>query len=120
MGVSINTWGGGRGPARAHCEITSDGVVVMRLGTQDLDTGTRTLVAVITADALGRQPSQVRPEIGDSASGVSPMSGGSTTASSISPGIRVAAINALHALKEKVERQCRVGRCERRPHPRQG
>jgi len=103
MGVSINTWGGGgRGPARAHCEITSDGVVVMRLGTQDLGTGTRTLVAVITADALGLQPSQVRPEIGDSASGASPMSGGSTTAASISPGIRVAAVNALHALKEKV------------------
>ncbi len=103
MGVSINTWGGGgRGPARAHCEITSDGAVVMRLGTQDLGTGTRTLVAVITADALGLQPSQVRPEIGDTASGPSPMSGGSTTAASISPGIRVAAINALHMLKEKV------------------
>jgi len=103
MGVSINTWGGGgRGPARAHCEITADGAVVMRLGTQDLGTGTRTLVAVIAADALGLQPSQVRPEIGDSASGASPMSGGSTTAASISPGIRVAAVNALRALKEKV------------------
>jgi xanthine dehydrogenase YagR molybdenum-binding subunit len=103
MGVSINTWGGGgRGPARAHCEITSDGGVIMRLGTQDLGTGTRTLVAVITADALGLQPLQVRPEIGDSAFGVSPMSGGSTTAAAISPGIRVAAVNALHALKEKV------------------
>jgi xanthine dehydrogenase YagR molybdenum-binding subunit len=103
MGVSINTWGGGgRGPARAHCELTSDGAVVMRLGTQDLGTGTRTLVAVIAADALGLQPSQVRPEIGHSASGASPMSGGSTTAASISPGIRVAAVNALHALKEKV------------------
>jgi xanthine dehydrogenase YagR molybdenum-binding subunit len=103
MGVSINTWGGGgRGPARAHCEITSDGAVVMRLGTQDLGTGTRTLVAVVTADALGLQPSQVRPEIGDTNSGPSPMSGGSTTAASISPGIRVAAVNALHMLKEKV------------------
>jgi xanthine dehydrogenase YagR molybdenum-binding subunit len=103
MGVSINTWGGGgRGPAPAYCEIASDGVVVMRLGTQDLGTGTRTLVAVITADSLGLQPGQVRPEIGDTLFGVSPLSGGSTTAASISPGIRVAAVKALDALKEKV------------------
>ena len=103
MGVSINTWGGGgRGPAPAHCEIASDGGVVMRIGTQDLGTGTRTLIAVITADSLGLQPSQIKPEIGDTLYGVSPLSGGSTTAASISPGIRVAAIKALDALKEKV------------------
>jgi xanthine dehydrogenase YagR molybdenum-binding subunit len=103
MGVSINTWGGGgRGPAPAHCEIASDGGVVMRLGTQDLGTGTRTLVAVITADSLGLQLNQVHPEIGDTLFGVSPVSGGSTTAASISPGIRVAAMKALDALKEKV------------------
>jgi xanthine dehydrogenase YagR molybdenum-binding subunit len=103
MGVSINTWGGGgRGPSPAHCEIASDGGVIMRLGTQDLGTGTRTLVAVITADALGLRPSQVRPEIGDTLYGLSALSGGSTTAASISPGIRVAAIKALDALKEKV------------------
>jgi xanthine dehydrogenase YagR molybdenum-binding subunit len=74
----------------------------MRLGTQDLGTGTRTLVAVITADSLGLKPNQVRPEIGDTMFGVSPISGGSTTAATISPGIRVAAVKALDALKEKV------------------
>jgi xanthine dehydrogenase YagR molybdenum-binding subunit len=74
----------------------------MRLGSQDLGTGTRTLVAVITADSLGLQPSQVRSDIGDTLFGVSPLSGGSTTAAAISPGIRVAAIKALDALKEKV------------------
>jgi xanthine dehydrogenase YagR molybdenum-binding subunit len=103
MGVAINTWGGGgRGPAPAHCEIASDATVEMRLGTQDLGTGTRTLVAVITADSLGLEPTQVRPEIGDTIYGVSGTSGGSTTAASISPGIRIAAVKALDALKEKV------------------
>jgi xanthine dehydrogenase YagR molybdenum-binding subunit len=103
MGVAICTWGGGgRGPAQAHCEIASDGGVVMRIGTQDIGTGTRTLVAVVTADSLGLQASQVRPEIGDTSFGVSPLSGGSTTAASISPALRVAAIKALDALKEKV------------------
>ena len=103
MGVAICTWGGGgRGPAQAHCEIASDGSVVMRMGTQDIGTGTRTLVAMITADSLGLQASQVKPEIGDTVYGVSPLSGGSTTAASISPAIRVAAVKALDALKEKV------------------
>ena len=66
MGVAICTWGGGgRGPAQAHCEIASDGSVVMRIGTQDLGTGTRTLVAIVAADTLGLQASQIKPEIGD-------------------------------------------------------
>ena len=103
MGVAICTWGGGgSGPSQAHCEIASDGSVVMRLGSQDLGTGTRTLVAVITAESLGLQASQIKAEIGDTLYGVSPMSGGSTTAPSISPSIRIAAIKALDALKEKV------------------
>jgi xanthine dehydrogenase YagR molybdenum-binding subunit len=103
MGVAICTWGGGgRGPAQAHCEIASDGGVVMRIGSQDLGTGTRTLVAIVTAESLGLQASQVKPEIGDTLYGVSPLSGGSTTAASISPAIRVAAVKALDALKEKV------------------
>jgi xanthine dehydrogenase YagR molybdenum-binding subunit len=103
MGVAICTWGGGgRGPSQTHCEIASDGSVVMRLGSQDLGTGTRTLVAIVTAESLGLQPSQVKAEIGDTLYGVSPMSGGSTTAAGISPAIRVASIKALDALKEKV------------------
>jgi xanthine dehydrogenase YagR molybdenum-binding subunit len=103
MGVAIGTWGGGgRGPAAAHCEIASDGSVLMRLGTQDIGTGTRTLVAMVTADALGLQPNQVTPEIGDTQYGVTPGSGGSTTAASISPGVRISTLKALEALKEKV------------------
>ena len=54
MGVAIGTWGGGgRGPAQAHCEIGADGSVIMRVGTQDLGTGTRTVLATVTADTLG-------------------------------------------------------------------
>jgi xanthine dehydrogenase YagR molybdenum-binding subunit len=103
MGVAIGTWGGGgRGPSVAHCEVGSDGSVIMRVGTQDIGTGTRTLVAMVTADALGLQPSQVTPEIGDTQYGVSGGSGGSTTAASTSPGMRIAALKALEALKEKI------------------
>ena len=103
MGCAICTWGGGgRGPSVAHCEIASDGSVVMRIGTQDIGTGERTLVAIVTADALGLEPSQVTPEIGDTQYGASGTSGGSTTAASTTPGMRIAALKALDALKEKV------------------
>jgi xanthine dehydrogenase YagR molybdenum-binding subunit len=103
MGVAIGTWGGGgRGPSLAHCEIASDGSVIMRVGTQDIGTGTRTLVAMVTADALGLQASQVTPEIGDTQYGVSGGSGGSTTAASTSPGMRIAALKALETLKGKI------------------
>ena len=103
MGVAIGTWGGGgRGPAQAHCEIASDGSVIMRVGTQDIGTGTRTLVAIVTAESLGLQAAQITPQIGDTLYGVAPGSGGSTTAGSISPAIRIASIKALDALKEKV------------------
>jgi xanthine dehydrogenase YagR molybdenum-binding subunit len=103
MGVAIGTWGGGgRGPARAHCEIASDGSVVVRIGTQDIGTGTRTVVALVAADALGLQPAQITPQIGDTEYGVAPGSGGSTTAASISPGVRIASLKALELLKEKI------------------
>ena len=103
MGVAIGQWGGGgRGPATAHVEIASDGSVTVRAGTQDIGTGTRTLVAMVTADALGLKPAQVTPQIGDTQYGVSPGSGGSTTAASTSPGMRIAALKALEALKDKI------------------
>ena len=103
MGVAINTWGGGgRGPSAARCEISSDGGVVIRVGTQDLGTGTRTLVAIVTAESLGLPVSAVKPEIGDTMYPISGGSGGSTTAAAVSPAVRIASVNALDALKEKV------------------
>jgi xanthine dehydrogenase YagR molybdenum-binding subunit len=103
MGVAICTWGGGgRGPSPTQCEIASDGSVIIRVGTQDIGTGQRTVVAMVAADALGLQTSQVTPEIGDTQLGVSGGSGGSTTAASTTPAIRIAALKALEALKEKV------------------
>jgi xanthine dehydrogenase YagR molybdenum-binding subunit len=74
----------------------------VKIGTQDLGTGTRTLVAIVAAESLGLQPSQIRPEIGDTMFGVSGASGGSTTAAGVSPAIRIATVKALDALKAKV------------------
>jgi xanthine dehydrogenase YagR molybdenum-binding subunit len=108
FGVSAHQWGGGGRAGRAHCDITSDGGVVMRVGTQDIGTGTRTIVAMLTAETLGLPVSAVRPEIGDTMYPVCGASGGSTTAASISPAIRIAAGKALDQLFEKVAAQLGV------------
>jgi xanthine dehydrogenase YagR molybdenum-binding subunit len=108
FGVSAHQWGGGGRAGRAHCDITSDGGVVMKAGTQDIGTGTRTIVAMLTAETLGLPVSAVRPEIGDTMYPACGASGGSTTAASISPAIRIAAGKALDQLFEKVAPQLGV------------
>ena len=102
FGVSAHRWGGGGRGGRAHIDIASDGSVVMKVGTQDLGTGTRTMVAMLTAETLGLPVSAVTPEIGDTNYPVCGASGGSTTAASISPAIRIAAGKARDAVLAKV------------------
>src|SRR4051812_8452132 len=60
------------------------------------------MIAVIAADPFGLPESAIRPEIGDTMYPISGASGGSTTAAAVSPAVRIAAVNALDALKEKV------------------
>lgn len=102
IGVAINTWGGGGRGSQAHCDISSDGVVVVKIGTQDLGTGTRTMIAVVAGETFGLPPSAIRPEIGDTMFPISGASGGSTTAAGVCPAVRIATVNALDALKERV------------------
>ncbi|OFW11908.1 MAG: hypothetical protein A3H96_25990 [Acidobacteria bacterium RIFCSPLOWO2_02_FULL_67_36] len=109
MGCAANRWaGGGSNRTRAACEILPDGGVVMRIGTQDIGTGTRTLVAMITAETMGLPLTAVKAAIGDSEYPWAPGSGGSTTVGSISPTVRIAAENARDALFAKVAPSLRV------------
>jgi xanthine dehydrogenase YagR molybdenum-binding subunit len=102
MGVSVNRWGGGGRGSRAQCEIANDGSVVMKIGTQDLGTGMRTLVALVTAETLGLPMEAVKAEIGDTIYPFSGGSGGSTSAASVTPAVRVTAGKALNALCARV------------------
>src|SRR5436190_6442496 len=108
VGCSAHRWGGGGRGSQAHCDIMADGSVVMKCGTQDLGTGTRTIVAMVTAETLGLPVSAVKPEIGDTLYPLSGGSGGSTTAASVTPAIRVTAGKALDALCAKVGPSLRV------------
>ena len=102
MGVSAHRWGGAGQGSQAHVDITSDGGVVVKIGTQDIGTGTRTIVAMVAAETFGLPVSAVKVEIGDSTLPFSGGSGGSTTAASAMPAIRVTSVDALDALLAKV------------------
>jgi xanthine dehydrogenase YagR molybdenum-binding subunit len=102
MGVSAHRWGGAGRGSRAHVDIMSDGTAVVKCGTQDIGTGTRTIIAIVAAETFGLPVNGVKVEIGDSTLPFSGGSGGSTTAASVTPAIRVTCSDALDALFAKV------------------
>ncbi len=103
LGCAANRWTGqGSRQSRALCEINPDGSVVMRIGTQDIGTGTRTIVAMVTAETLGLPIEAVQAAIGDTNYPWAPGSGGSVTAPSVASIVRVAADNARQQLFAKV------------------
>jgi xanthine dehydrogenase YagR molybdenum-binding subunit len=103
MGCAGNTWaGGGSRQTRANCQILPDGGVLARIGTQDIGTGTRTLVALVAAETMGLPLSGVRAEIGDTNYPFAPGSGGSVTVASVSATVRAACEIARDELFAKV------------------
>ena len=102
IGCAANRWGGGGRGTKAHAEILSDGSVTIRTGTQDIGTGTRTLIAIVAAETLGIPVNTIKVEIGDSNFPFSGGSGGSTTAASVMPAIRIVTGKAFDALAARI------------------
>ena len=95
FGCACGMWGGGGGPqCLVGLKVAQDGAVTVSSGSQDLGTGTRTYMDAIVAEELGLEMSDVKEHIGDSRLGNANFSGGSTTAGSLSPAVKVAAMNA--------------------------
>src|SRR6267142_5779793 len=103
MGCGAGTWGGGgNNQCKVDVTVGRDGSVLVAVGTQDLGTGTRTYTRAIVAEELGLQIRDVREQIGSSKLGAANASGGSTTAASLAPSVKDAAIKARLAVAEKV------------------
>lgn len=102
VGLSFHTWGG-RGHA-SDCDLTihPDGSVEIKMGSQDLGTGTRTCILVVAADTLGIPMDAIQLLIGDTNYPPSGGSGGSTTIGGVSSSTRRAAVDARDALFAKV------------------
>jgi len=103
MGCAAGTWGGGgNNQCKVDVTVGRDGSVLVAVGTQDLGTGTRTFTRAIVAEELGLQVRDVVEQIGNSKLGGANSSGGSTTAASLSPSVKDAAIKTRLALAEKL------------------
>jgi xanthine dehydrogenase YagR molybdenum-binding subunit len=102
LGLSIHTWGGRGHNSDQDLTISPDGSVEVKLGSQDLGTGTRTIIAMVIADTLGIPLEQVTVHIGDNRYPPSGGSGGSTTVGGVSSAARRASVNARDMLFEKV------------------
>ncbi len=102
LGCAMGTWNGAAGKAQATCTIKSDGAVEVVCGTQDLGTGTLTLVPIVAAEILGLQVKDISGKIGSSAYPPADGSGGSTSCGGVSLAVGVAAMKARTALFEKV------------------
>ena len=102
LGLSIHTWGG-RGHA-SDCDLTihPDGSVDIKMGTQDIGTGTRTTIVIVAAETLGISIEAINLYIGDTLYPPSGGSGGSTTPGGVSSSTRRAAVDAREALFAKV------------------
>ncbi len=101
IGVAGAAWHalGVSGP-EAQAIAHRDGRVEVRVGTQDIGTGTRTVLAMVAAEEMGLPLSRISCEIGDTRYLFSVPSGGSMTAPSNTPAVRQAAAH----LKQKLFR----------------
>ena len=97
-GMATATYPANRSAASASATLMPDGSVLVRSGTQDLGTGTYTVMTQVAADALGFPVNRVRFELGDTSFPEAPGSGGSTTAASVAPAVHDACV----ALREKI------------------
>jgi xanthine dehydrogenase YagR molybdenum-binding subunit len=102
VGLSLHTWGGRGHGSDCDLSIHPDGSVDIKMGTQDIGTGTRTCIAVVAADALGLQVDAIKLYIGDTLYPPSGGSGGSTTPGGVSSSTRRAVVDARDALFAKV------------------
>ncbi len=99
VGCAGATWGGGGRHSQAEAQINPDGAVEVRCGTQDLGTGTRTVISMVAAEAFGIPSEQITVRIADTRFPPSGSSGGSHTVSSVAPAVYDACTNALAELK---------------------
>lgn len=110
VGLSSARWGNlgsdgrGRGGGSGHsalCRIHQDGSVEARSGAQDIGTGLKSVLAMLTAEELGIRPEQVKATAGHTTDPSGPAAGGSTTTPSLAPAIRHAAWQCRNQLAQK-------------------
>ncbi|QJQ93840.1 MULTISPECIES: xanthine dehydrogenase family protein molybdopterin-binding subunit [Halomonadaceae] len=99
-GMACATWSASRQPCAARAELRADGSLLIACGTQDIGTGTYTIVAQTAAELTGVALERIEVKLGESSLPAGPLSGGSMATATTLPAIASAVRDALSALKE--------------------
>ncbi|HEY5146797.1 MAG TPA: xanthine dehydrogenase family protein molybdopterin-binding subunit, partial [Polyangiaceae bacterium] len=100
-GMATATYPARQSPSSAVARARPDGTVLVQAGSQDIGTGTYTIMTQIAADALGVAYERVRFELGDTTFPETPVSGGSQTASSTGSAVKMACLELRKKLAER-------------------
>lgn len=100
LGCAGAAWMSGGKGTQAEAQINADGTVEFRVGTQDLGTGSRTVIQIVAAEMLGIDRDLITVRLGDTRLPPSGASGGSATTASVSPAIFDTCENILTELKK--------------------
>jgi len=97
-GMAGAAWIAGTFAAEANFELRDDGTVRVACATQDIGTGTYTILAQLASQKTGVPLNKIEVELGDSALPDGPISGGSLATSSVIPAVFKAADQAVASL----------------------
>jgi xanthine dehydrogenase YagR molybdenum-binding subunit len=91
LGMATATYPARQSAASALARVRADGTALVLTGSQDLGTGTYTIMTQIAADGLRLPLDKVHFDLGDTKYPEAPLSAGSQTASSVGSAVRLAA-----------------------------
>jgi xanthine dehydrogenase YagR molybdenum-binding subunit len=97
-GMASCSWIAERMASEATVDLRSDGTARVSCGTQDIGTGTYTILAQIVAEKTGLPLDKIEVVLGDTALPPGPISGGSWATASVIPAVSQAAQNAMQAV----------------------
>ena len=86
-GAACASWGAGRGVSETAVSLCSDGTARVSSGTQDIGTGTYTVMAQVVSDKTGIPVEKIQVVLGSSDLPPGPTSGGSTATATILPSV---------------------------------
>src|SRR4051794_35966391 len=98
LGRRCGPWGAMNTDAEATVELRSDGTARVASGSQDIGTGTYTVLAQMVSHETGVPVDKVEVVLGDSSLPTGPISGGSWATASLTPSVLEAARNAANAV----------------------
>jgi xanthine dehydrogenase YagR molybdenum-binding subunit len=97
-GMAGCAWIAARFPAEAEIQLRDNGTARVGSGTQDIGTGTYTILAQLASEKTGVPLDKIEVALGDTSLPEGPLSGGSMVTGSVVPAVFAAADNAIASL----------------------